>query len=62
MAHQNLPVPDDFVDLADARGVAVEELVGEALRRYVSVEAALVRHTALRLALSHAPLLRRLGE
>ncbi|MEU6985589.1 hypothetical protein ABZ946_19490 [Streptomyces sp. NPDC046324] len=57
-----LPVGDDLVDLADARGVGVEELAAEALRRHVSTEAALVRQTALRLALRHATLLRRLGE
>ncbi|MET9954902.1 hypothetical protein ABZ135_25600 [Streptomyces sp. NPDC006339] len=56
-----LPVGDDVADLADARGVSVEELVGEAVARYVSLEATLVRHEAQRLALRHLPLLKRLG-
>ncbi|MFF5971692.1 hypothetical protein ACFY7C_09210 [Streptomyces sp. NPDC012769] len=56
-----LPVGDDVADLADARGVTVEELVDEAVRRYVSLEATLVRHEAQRLALRHQPLLKRLG-
>jgi len=56
-----LPVGDDVADLADARGVSVEELVGEAVQRYVAHEATLVRQHALRLALRHLPLLKRLG-
>ncbi|MFJ9829401.1 hypothetical protein ACIRSU_34240 [Streptomyces sp. NPDC101160] len=51
-----------LADLADARGLSAEELVGEAVQRYLDLEATLVRHEAMRLALRHAPLLRRLGE
>ncbi|MFF8601679.1 hypothetical protein ACF065_19085 [Streptomyces sp. NPDC015232] len=56
-----VPVPPGLADLADARGVAAEELVDEALRRFVAAEASLVRHEAQRLALRHGALLRRLG-
>ncbi|MET8505650.1 hypothetical protein ABZV60_13475 [Streptomyces sp. NPDC004787] len=56
-----VPVPPGLADLADARGVPVEELVAEALRRFVAVEAAPVRHEAQRLAQRHEALLRRLG-
>ncbi|GAA2798638.1 type II toxin-antitoxin system death-on-curing family toxin [Streptomyces showdoensis] len=38
MEQVNLLVGDDVLDLADARGVGVEELVGLALRRYVEEE------------------------
>ncbi|WP_406861194.1 hypothetical protein ABZO31_12325 [Streptomyces sp. HUAS MG47] len=55
-------VPPELVDLADARGVGVEEQVEEAVRRYMSTEEAVVRHHAMRLAMRHASLLRRLGE
>ncbi|WP_370413031.1 hypothetical protein [Streptomyces fradiae] len=51
----------DLADLADARGVTVDELVDEAVRRYVDVETTRVTHTAMRLALRHHDLLRRLG-
>ncbi|MFD5324293.1 hypothetical protein [Streptomyces sp. NPDC127092] len=61
-----LPLGDDLAaeiaDLADARGVSVEELAVEAVRRYVELQATLVQHEAMRLALKHNPLLRRLGE
>ena len=55
-------VPPELVDLADARGVSVEEQVQEAVRRYIATEDARVRGAAMRLALKHAGLLRRLGE
>ncbi|MFF0749068.1 hypothetical protein [Streptomyces sp. NPDC004267] len=54
--------PAALADLADARGLSVDELVGEAVRRHLDLEAGLVRGEAARLALRHAPLLRRLGE
>ncbi|MFF0431860.1 hypothetical protein ACFYU9_06505 [Streptomyces sp. NPDC004327] len=54
--------PAALADLADARGLSVDELVGEAVRRHLDLEAGLVRDEAARLALRHAPLLRRLGE
>ena len=57
-----LPVGDELADLADARGIGVEELAAEALRRHVASEAAVVRENAVRLAVRHAPLLRRLGD
>ncbi|WP_128984971.1 hypothetical protein [Streptomyces roseicoloratus] len=61
-----LPLGDrlagELADLADARGLSVEELAGEAVERYVRFEATLVRHEAMRLALKHGALLRRLGE
>ncbi|MEV5969690.1 hypothetical protein [Streptomyces sp. NPDC051921] len=57
-----LPAGGAVADLADARGVSVDELVGEAVRRYVEVEASRVRDEALRLAGRHQVLLRRLGE
>ncbi|MER7520437.1 hypothetical protein [Streptomyces sp. NPDC126499] len=56
-----LPVSDELADLADAVGVCVEELVGEAVQRHISLEATLVRQHALRLALRHQELLKRLG-
>ncbi|KQX52707.1 MULTISPECIES: hypothetical protein [unclassified Streptomyces] len=56
-----LPVGDGFADLADARGVTPEELAQQALARFLDVEATVVRHHALRLALRHGSLLRRLG-
>ncbi|MEU8761235.1 hypothetical protein [Streptomyces sp. NPDC048659] len=62
MERVTLSVGDDVLDLADARGVGVEELVGEALRRYVDAEGEAVREVAVRLAGRHAVLLRRLGE
>ncbi|MFF4039225.1 hypothetical protein [Streptomyces sp. NPDC001816] len=49
-------------DLADASGRRTEEVVLEAVRRYLGEEGAAVRAHAERLALSHAGLLRRLGE
>lgn len=58
----SVPVGGDVLDLADARGVEVEELVAEAVRRYVAAEGVRVRDEALRLAGLHAVLLRRLGE
>ncbi|MEV4425172.1 hypothetical protein ACN9M0_13185 [Streptomyces sp. R-07] len=57
-----LPVGDGFADLADARGVTPEELAAEACARVVAAEADRVRDEALRLALRHGSLLRRLGE
>ncbi|MFI8822253.1 hypothetical protein [Streptomyces sp. NPDC053431] len=56
------PAAAALADLADARGVGVDELVGEAVRRFVDAEAAPVRREATRLALRHQELLRRLGE
>ncbi|MFB7867594.1 hypothetical protein [Streptomyces sp. NPDC056069] len=53
---------DAVADLADARGVPVDELVAEAVRRYVDGEADPVRDEARRLAVRHQALLRRLGE
>ncbi|MEU1703831.1 hypothetical protein ABZ478_00290 [Streptomyces sp. NPDC005706] len=49
-------------DLADASGRPCEELALDAVRRYLREEEAAVRACAERLALSHADLLRRLGE
>ncbi|MET8446993.1 hypothetical protein [Streptomyces sp. NPDC005209] len=49
-------------DLADAQGRAPEELVLEAVRRYLIEEGLVVRAAAERLAGAHADLLRRLGE
>ncbi|MFE1379435.1 hypothetical protein ACFW6S_10900 [Streptomyces sp. NPDC058740] len=62
MKHLTVPLGPDLLDLADARGVDVQELVSDALRRYVEAEGAPVRDEALRLARRHAVLLRRLGE
>ncbi|MFF2573583.1 hypothetical protein [Streptomyces sp. NPDC058084] len=53
---------DAVADLADACGVPVDELVAEAVRRYVDGEADPVRGQARRLAVRHQALLRRLGE
>ncbi|MFG3345640.1 hypothetical protein ACGF1Z_11330 [Streptomyces sp. NPDC048018] len=60
----SLPAPlgDAVADLADARGVPVDALVAEAVRRHVEGEAGRVRDEARRLALRHQVLLRRLGE
>ena len=49
-------------DLADASGRRTEEVVLDAVRRYLDEDGAVVRAHAERLALSHADLLRRLGE
>ncbi|MGV9630826.1 ribbon-helix-helix protein, CopG family [Streptomyces sp. NPDC003487] len=49
-------------DLADATGRPPEEIVREAVRRYVDAEAARVLAAGERLAEAHADLLRRLGE
>lgn len=49
-------------DLADASGRRTEEVVLEAVRRYLDEEGAAVGTRTERLALSHADLLRRLGE
>ncbi|MEV0741782.1 hypothetical protein AB0I51_38935 [Streptomyces sp. NPDC050549] len=49
-------------DLADATGRLPEDLVREAVGRYLDDEGALVRAVAERLAADHADLLRRLGE
>ncbi|MFD5797932.1 hypothetical protein ACFWIO_31295 [Streptomyces diastatochromogenes] len=49
-------------DLADASGRGTEEVVLDAVRRYLDEAGAAVRAQAERLALSHADLLRRLGE
>ncbi|WP_345036670.1 hypothetical protein [Streptomyces sannanensis] len=51
-----------LADLADAQGRTTDGVAQEAVRRYLRVEAAMVRAAAMRLALHHAPLLRRLGE
>ncbi|MFI5882183.1 CopG family ribbon-helix-helix protein [Streptomyces sp. NPDC051554] len=49
-------------DLADATGRPPEDLVRDAVGRYLDEEGALVRAAAGRLAVAHAGLLRRLGE
>jgi predicted transcriptional regulator len=49
-------------DLADATGQPPEALVRDAVRRYLDEEGAPVLAAAERLAVSHADLLRRLGE
>ncbi|MYQ94771.1 hypothetical protein GTY20_27520 [Streptomyces sp. SID4946] len=49
-------------DLADAQGRTPEQVVVEAVRRYLATEETAVRETAERLAGAHADLLRRLGE
>ncbi|HEY8982906.1 MAG TPA: hypothetical protein VIU15_25425 [Streptomyces sp.] len=49
-------------DLADAAGRTVEDLVGEAVRRYVEEERGRVLEVAGRLGHAHAELLKRLGE
>jgi predicted transcriptional regulator len=49
-------------DLADATGRSPEDLVRDAVGRYLDEEGAPVRAAAERLAVSHADLLRRLGE
>ncbi|MEV0484920.1 hypothetical protein AB0I69_30460 [Streptomyces sp. NPDC050508] len=49
-------------DLADATGRPPEDLVRDAVGRYLDEEGALVRAAAERLAVEHADLLRRLGE
>ncbi|MFH9722404.1 hypothetical protein ACH4M4_05505 [Streptomyces sp. NPDC017254] len=62
MRDMTVSVGDGFADLADARGVTPEELAEQALARFLTVEATLVQHHAVRLALRHDSLLRRLGE
>ncbi|MEU8525127.1 MULTISPECIES: hypothetical protein [Streptomyces] len=62
MQEITVSVPPELVDLADARGVSVEAQVEEAMGRFLATKDALVRHEAMRLALRHASLLRRLGE
>ncbi|MGW4565587.1 CopG family ribbon-helix-helix protein [Streptomyces sp. NPDC004561] len=52
----------DLVDLADAQGRTPEQVLEEAVRRYLRAEELGVRRTAERLAQAHADLLRRLGE
>ncbi|WP_033286018.1 hypothetical protein [Streptomyces sp. NRRL F-525] len=49
-------------DLADATGRSPEDLVRDAVGRYLDEEGAPVRAAAERLAVAHAGLLRRLGE
>lgn len=49
-------------DLADATGRPPEDLVRDAVGRYLEEEGAPVRAAAGRLAVAHAGLLRRLGE
>ncbi|WP_328682988.1 ribbon-helix-helix domain-containing protein [Streptomyces sp. NBC_01261] len=49
-------------DLADATGRPPEDLVRDAVGRYLDEEGAAVRAAAERLAVAHADLLRRLGE
>ncbi|MFF8730216.1 hypothetical protein ACF073_27610 [Streptomyces sp. NPDC015171] len=51
-----------LADLADAQGRTVEEVVAEAVRRYLREEERSVREAAERLARAHADLLRRLGQ
>ncbi|MFD7444136.1 hypothetical protein [Streptomyces sp. NPDC059909] len=51
-----------LADRADAEGRSAEEVAQEAVRRYMDLQSTLLRHEAMRLALRHAPLLRRLGE
>lgn len=49
-------------DLADATGRSPEDLVRDAVGRYLDEEGAPVRAAAERLAVAHGDLLRRLGE
>ncbi|MBL1105333.1 hypothetical protein JK361_12155 [Streptomyces sp. 5-8] len=49
-------------DLADAQGRTVDDVVADAVRRYLQEEERSVREAAARLADAHADLLRRLGE
>ncbi|MFF5300727.1 hypothetical protein ACFY5F_15330 [Streptomyces sp. NPDC013161] len=49
-------------DLADATGRSPEDLLRDAVGRYLDEEGAPVRAAAERLAVAHADLLRRLGE
>ncbi|MEU5598171.1 ribbon-helix-helix protein, CopG family [Streptomyces sp. NPDC020298] len=49
-------------DLADAQDRPSDEVVREAVRRYLREEVLAVRAVAERLAGAHADLLRRLGE
>ncbi|MBB5924641.1 hypothetical protein [Streptomyces echinatus] len=49
-------------DLADAQGRTVDDVVADAVRRYLREEQRSVREAAERLADAHADLLRRLGE
>ncbi|MEV0277160.1 hypothetical protein AB0I22_12340 [Streptomyces sp. NPDC050610] len=59
-------LPDDewqaLRDLADARGAEPGELARESVRRLVALEESLTRADAMRLAMRHADLLRRLGQ
>ena len=59
------PDPDlrqSLDDLADATGRSPEDLVRDAVGRYLDEEGAPVRAAAERLAVAHGDLLRRLGE
>jgi predicted transcriptional regulator len=49
-------------DLADAQGRPVDDVVADAVHRYLRQEERSVREVAERLAHAHADLLRRLGE
>ncbi|WP_328400086.1 hypothetical protein OHS70_23265 [Streptomyces sp. NBC_00390] len=51
-----------LADLADAQGRSVEDVALDALRHHTDAEQSRVRHHALRLAVRHASLLKRLGE
>ncbi|MEU3824404.1 hypothetical protein AB0F36_03670 [Streptomyces sp. NPDC029080] len=53
---------DALTDLADAQGRPVQDVVADAVRRYLREEERSVREVAERLADAHADLLRRLGE
>ncbi|MEV0262199.1 hypothetical protein AB0I49_12720 [Streptomyces sp. NPDC050617] len=61
-----IDLPDDeweaLRDLADARGAEPGELARESVRRLVDLEESLTRADAMRLAMRHAGLLRRLGQ
>ncbi|MYW47770.1 hypothetical protein [Streptomyces sp. SID161] len=53
---------DALTDLADAQGRPVQDVVADAVRRYLREEERSVREVAERLADAQADLLRRLGE
>lgn len=60
--HLDPAVGQALDDLADARGRRPEDIVQEAVRRYLHEEGTLVRSLGERIARDHADLLRRLGE
>ncbi|WP_028813165.1 hypothetical protein [Streptomyces flavidovirens] len=51
-----------LADLADAQGSTPAGVAQDAVRRHLHAEGVLVRAIAERIAVSHAELLRRLGE